>query len=720
MTTIPAAHPTLPELRHPPHDPLTLRLGGRLGWPVAVPSGSPVGSLPGTTDGALVLPAHPDAERCLTESSGSFGGLRPPSWVGVDHRGAGADVWLLDRRRSRLRRFDPCECRFDDVPCLAGPGSGPGQLLRPGGITVAAGRLFVCDAGNQRVQVVLLPNLVVSGLWRAPMEWEPTGVAVDAGFRVHVVDPLNGCVHRFGWSGRYLGRTGGTGAARHVAVGSDGAVYVAGELEVHRIAPGRIAVTVPAGAEELAAVLGPAPFPVARDGSVSLGGSCEPVREQWFDPQGEAGPPPPASGQLHLLAAAAVVGPLDSQLDDCVWHRLTVLGAVPAGAGFTVSTHTAQVALSADEVDALADAAWETRATCTELDAGSEWDTLLRSPPGRHLWLRIELFGGGRATPRIDELVLEFPRISLRRFLPAVYGAEAGSADFTDRLLGLFDRSLRDLETRLDELPAVFDPRATPALDWLASWVGVEVDHRLPEATSRELLASSGPLMDLQGTATGLRRLLLLVLGFDRAGACAAGPADEGSCGTGRHPCRCGTVRQACPPRAEEPSRWVPPPLVLEHFRLRRWFEAGAATLGDRAVLWGESIVNRSQLGGSAQVGVTALRGTQDPARDRFHVHAHRFSVFVPASAGATPARRLALERLVGWASPAHTLGQVEYVDARMRIGVQSTIGLDTAVARQPAGVALGSTRLGPASVLDGADRQTIDTSAVGTTAVLG
>lgn len=166
--------------------------------------------------------------------------------------------------------------------------------------------------------------------------------------------------------------------------------------------------------------------------------------------------------------------------------------------------------------------------------------------------------------------------------------------------------------------------------------------------------------------------------------------------------------------------RFVPPPLVLEHFRLRRWLEAGASTLGDRTVLWGRSIVDRSQLGSSARVGETALRTTQDPLRDPFHVHAHKFTVFVPASAGRTQERRRALEQLVAWGSPAHTVGHVEYVDARFRIGVQSSIGLDTVVARLPRGVTLGRTTLGPTSVLDGSGRRSIHDSAVGSTTLLG
>ena len=79
------------------------------------------------------------------------------------------------------------------------------------------------------------------------------------------------------------------------------------------------------------------------------------------------------------------------------------------------------------------------------------------------------------------------------------------------------------------------------------------------------------------------------------------------------------------------PCAWQPPPLILEHYQLRRWLFLGAGRLGDQAVLWGKRIVNRSQLNEGAQVGQTQLKTTQDPYRDPFHVYAHKFTVFVPA-----------------------------------------------------------------------------------------
>lgn len=681
---------TLPDLRQPPHDPLTLLLGGRLGWPLLAPG------LP-AADGSLRLPRFPGSLRRLTEPSGSFGGLRLPMNVAATDAG---ELWL--QARGRLLRFDPCGCEFVEVPCLVGAG-------RPGGVAVAGGHLFLADPGNQWVQVVLLPHLVVAARWRAPMEWEPNGVVVDGGFRVHVADPLNGMVHHFGWSGRYLGNTAGVGASRFLALGHDGrTLYAAGPAEAFRVDPDGGVTPVTEPADDLGGEFPPSAYEVAPDGSMHLGPLCAPPTGSWFDLDGNPTAAPAGPSQVYERNASAVLGPLDSLIDECVWHRVNLVGDLPDGAAVTVDTTTAHVPLSKAEVEALPEQAWETRLTSTAFQDG-EWDGLVRSPGGRYLWIRLTLAGNGATSPRVDEAVVEFPRISLRRYLPAVYGAEPTSADFTDRLLAIFDRSLRDTEAAVDDLPALLDPHSTGHLDWLASWIGLKPDRRLPEWLQRDIVANAGHLLDLRGTVAGLRTLLVVALGLDRLAPCEPG---------GR--CACSEPRRTCPPRPVERPSFEPPPLVLEHFRLRRWFEAGASTLGDRTVLWGQSIVGRSQLGSSAQVGVTALKGTQDPLRDPFHVHAHKFTVFVPASAGRTQERRRAVEQLVAWGSPAHTLGHVEYVDARLRIGIQSSIGLDTVVARMPAGFTLGSTTLGPASVLDGDDRPSIDSSAVGTTAVLG
>jgi phage tail-like protein len=691
----------LPALHQPPHDPLRLLLGGRLGWPLVEPSALP------DDGGTLVLPRFPGSLRLLGEESGSLGGWCLPANAAFGPEG---EPWLLTG--ARLLRFDPCACGFEETGWCGEEGISPGQLRSPGGITIAAGHLFVCDTGNQRVQVLLLPQLVVSGVWTAPMPWQPTAVVVDRRFRVHVVDPQNGMVHHFGWSGRYLGNTPGVGASRFLGLTADGRLVAAGAGASYLV-DGTVVVPLEHPADDLTDLFGgPPPVEVAPNGAMHLGPRCVPQTDGWFDTGGRPVSPPTPPAQTYERSAVCHVGPLDSLIDDCVWDRVALLGDLPPGCTVTVETHNAQVPLSPAELLGLPPQAWETGVTCTALEDGW-WDALVRGRPGRFLWLRLRLTGTGTTTPALAECVLDFPRISLRRHLPAVFGAEPTSADFTDRLLAIVDRTLRDVEEELDDLPALFDPRATNRLAWLASWIGITPDPRLPERLQRDVVADAGRLLDLRGTVEGLRRLLLLALGLDDEPACLHVGANVPGCTT------CPEPRPTCPPTPPGPSRWSAPPLLLEHFRLRRWFEAGASRLGDQTVLWGQSVVNRSQLGSNAQVGVTALKGTQDPLRDPFHVYAHQFTVFVPASAGRTPERRKAVEGLVAWGSPAHTRGEVRYVDARMRIGIQSSIGLDTVVARMPAGFVLGRTELGAASVLDGADRRSIDNAAIGTTAVL-
>src|SRR4030095_5742173 len=103
-----------------------------------------------------------------------------------------------------------------------------------------------------------------------------------------------------------------------------------------------------------------------------------------------------------------------------------------------------------------------------------------------------------------------------------------------------------------------------------------------------------------------------------------------------------------CPPVVAESCRWVPPPLILEHYQLRRWLFLGMGRLQDQAVLWGRRVVNRSQLGERrTQAGETQLVKRQDPERDPFHFYAHQFSVFVPAWVGKDDRERKGLENLL-------------------------------------------------------------------------
>ena len=623
--------------------------------------------------------------------------------------GDDGSVWLLDRTDLELKRFDECDCEFKVVPCFGGFGSGARQLDNPGGIALYCEDLYVCDTGNQRLSVFAFPTLALRGNWHPSIPWEPTGVVVDGKGIAYVADPLNGSIHRFNRRGDYLGHWDGFGASTHLAIDLNGTIYAAGDLVAYKVGSSGEAIPVTDPADDLAADFRPLPFTVDTSGNLPLGALCVKPSQIGFDLDGNPFPLSAAPVvQRYEREGTAIFGPLDSLIDSCIWHRVLLSGSLPDAARVQIDTFTSHIALPQDEIDDLPEYAWETNLQCLDLSSG--WDGLIRSQKGRYMWLRLNLKGNGKTTPALDFIDIEFPRISLRRYMPAVYGTEPVSADFTDRFLAIYDRPLRDVESKLDVLPSYFDPLSTPFLNWLASWIGIVPDRQLPEQKRREYVKRAAHLADIRGTKYGLWRQLTAYLGFEDL---------RTVCQCDVQPCSCGPTPKTCPPTPPHQWTWNPPPLILEHFKLRRWMFLGAGHIGDQAMLWGSKIVNRSQLGDNAQVGVTQLKATQDPLRDPFHVYAHKYTVFVPARAGNTPEKRRSLENLLKNESPAHTLGNIEYVEARFRIGFQSMIGLDSVVGRVPQGVTLGQTPIGPASVLTGDDDTVIGESRLGTTATL-
>lgn len=722
-----SAQSFLPPIPQPPHDPTSWLLNARVGWREAQNGLQNVEKAP--AKGSLTLVPQLGGRRSLTEVSGSFGGLTVPANVAL---GPDGSIYLLDAKTLELRRFDPCECVFKTVPCFGGEGSGARQLRNPHGIGICSGNLFVCDTGNHRLSVFSLRGFVLRGHWRPPAfanqppdpaltnPWEPYDVAFDGRGRVFVTDGANGCIHRFSPAGRWEACLSGFGKATHLAIDCRDRLYVVVEgvePTVRVVDTEGKEIEIGDRPESLAPLFPRLPCVVDAAGNLHLGQLCVPTQIEGEECESQKVQPTPEPGifDLHGNLVTSVTAPsppayqkqgayysqaLDSELYRCQWHRILLRGEIPPGARVEVSTYTAEALLPDDQVVNLPEEAWETKQIANEIP-DDEWDCLVRSSGGRYLWLRLTLTGNGKVTPILESIVIEFPRISLRRYLPAVFGMEPVSADFTDRFLSLFDTTLRSIEETIDTQARYFDPLSTPAerdsktgvdfLSWLASWIGVSLDRHWPEAKRRRFLKRAGKLYSLRGTRQGLWRQLLLLLDME---------ADQNCCPDDQPKIRCRPKPANCAPVVKRPCAWQPPPLILEHYQLRRWLFLGAGRLGDQAVLWGKRIVNRSQLNEGAQAGHTQLKTTQDPYRDPFHVYAHKFTVFVPARFRCSEQGRKALDNLLKAESPAHTQYQLEYVEPRFRIGFQSMIGFDSVIGRLPQGVTLNETPLGRASVL--------------------
>ena len=694
----------LPPAPAPPHDSYSWRLDRRAGWQRATEQSA--GLEESGRDGALTLAPLAGSSRSLTEPSGSFGGLVPPANVALGQR---QDVYLLDRAAGQIKRFDRCDCRFHIIPCLAGIGHQARQVRGATALAVGSHSLFVADGGNRRVHVYTLRGLALRAHLTPPTRaeldhpWQPVALALDSDERLHVADAANGSVHVFSRRGRWESAITGLGDVRHLAIDRANQIYVitAGERAVRVLERHGDEREKVERRDQVEARFGRLPVSVSREGFLDLTTWCHDTEAgpqqppAVFDASGTRADAAPERDHVRLHKSADYLSAaLDSGLHDCVWDRIALTAELPPGTRVRVRTWTSANELPLEQIEALPADVWETQQTFEARPGGGAArvviECLITSPPGRYLWLSVGLAGNGDATPRVHSMQVFFPRISLGRHLPAAYRAEPIAADFTDRFLAIFDRGFRELERHIDHQAHLFDPMAAPAgeggdsdfLSWLGSWIGVTLSRQWPLARRRRFLANVGRLFCMRGTRSGLRLMLLLFLGLDER---RRAPSMNAGCA----PC-------TAPPAPE----WQPPPLLLEHFQTRRWLFLGAGRLGEQAQLWGRQVVNRTQLGASIRLGTSQVKAEQDPLRDPFHVHAHRFTVFLPARLGKNEGERKAVTRLIGAERPAHTQFHVRWVEPRFRIGTQSMIGYDAVIGRPPDNFVLDDARLGRATVL--------------------
>ncbi len=699
----------------PPHDPRWWRLDKRAGWRTLASS-----QVVPSFDGHVLELAHlPSGGRLTFEPSGSFGGLVLPANMafGVDGR-----IYLLDSEAVMLKLFDPCDCVFRAAPCISGEGSEPRQLLNPHSVAIHNGMLYVADTGNHRVSIftlrgwLLRTHLVPPAHAQLTQVWQPYGLAFDHCGRLLVTDPANACIHRFSTQGQWLECWPGFAEVRYIAVDCRAYIYVindtADQAAILLDGDGQRLGTV-RYAGEVAQYFSNLPVTVDTGGQVELSPLCNNEQAHWFDMQGQKIAVLSMDNKaIYEISGDYLSEALDSGISQCQWHRVILHADVPQSSRIKIKTYSAEIPLPLSHIQSLPDIAWKTVFTVYPQDK-KDWDVLITSGGGRYLWLAFTMTSDGLVTPRLESIRVEFPRISLRRYLPSVFAENPAGADFTDRFLSLVDTTLRSIENHVDRQAALFDPVATPAaanakeakekgdfLTWLASWIGVSLNRHWPEVKRRAFVARAASLYNMRGTRYGLWRQLLFHLDIEPEYQC---------CITDKNATACTPKPLNCSPSENTQNQWYAPPLILEHFQLRRWLHLGRGRLGEQAVLWGQAIVNRSQLSRSAQVGVTQLKTSQDPYRDPFHYYAHKFSVFVPACLAQSPQQYNALVSLLEEEKPAHTLYQLELVEPRMRIGVQASIGLNSVVGSYPQGVRLTGQALGQDTVLSAAPHKQLE-----------
>ncbi len=687
----------------------------------------------------LQLQPLPGSLRPLVDDRGSFGGLQSAIGVAIDCEDR---VYVLDNQSCAIKRYDRCTMQFETLPCIGGCGPEARKLTDPHGMAISGRNdMYVCDTGNRRIQVFAVKGLPLRAIW-GPLRaegasgaiamvpakssynsaesagnchgvpvfprgtWEPWDVAITGNNCVYVSDRANGLIHLFDafgrWRAAYDGGTAEEPALQkptRIAVDAQGRIYVVQEGLNYVVVlddKGNFAgkVMQPAEIEGRFCVVAVA---VDVNGNLCLS-DCITRRLYFYRPDNAGGWCTfRCCGSTNTFAAAVTydrsarpiivdgacsfcelqpqasyatsgeyyAGPLDSRTYRCVWHRVLLAGSVPSGGSVLVNTFTSEAEKPIEEILSLPESRWGTHQADTSTGCG-EWDCLVQSPPGRYLWLRLTLQGDGSTTPEIEKVKVYFPRASSLRYLPAVYREDAVSTDFLDRFLSLFDTLRALVGDQVTDIARYFDPKAVPTqpknvagpdfLAWLASWLGMTLQGNWPISKRRELVRQAHRLYALRGTPEGLGLHIELYAG----------------------------VR----------------PTILEMYRLRRWLIVGQSTLGNCSTVFGDEVMQRLHIGSNSQIGKFRLIDNGDPRMDIFNEYAYQFQVFVPRWPGAEESDRQTLEAIIEMAKPAHTLAQLQWTDPRLRIGVQSFVGVDTVIGRYPVGLIEGTGKLGYDTVL--------------------
>lgn len=531
--------------------------------------------------------------------------------------------------------------------------SGPTDVARS-----PRGNLVVADPGHGRLVVYSWPELRVVEIVRVP-EGEPRALAFDSAGRAYVADPANGRVWRYDVLWRVDPEYGGVGPGDepslaeplHVAVDADGRVFVV-DRGTQRVLlldeSGHPPAEAPAVAPELRGASFPPPLEISEDGTLTHVQRDRPrcprlvLRGVRVDRRGRLDGtdlPLVARRQRIVLPRSGSYRsvPLDGEASEFPWHRVVLETEVPESTRLVVSTFTDENPLEQERLEERAEE-WSRPLVIT---AGDVPEILVQSPPGRYLWIRIDFLGDGEHTPSLRRIDVHGPRRSSLRWLPPPFHEVEESADFLDRFLSYFDTVYAETEETLQGFTRMLDPWAVPPgefLEWLGSWFDWRFLAEWPEPTRREMIAHSVRFFRERGTVKGLRRLLRWHTGVPE-----------------------------------------PFPHVIEHFRLRgyasRRSDAGTGLPGGRLPIGGRPL-------------------------DGMDGAAHRFTVVLPSSAVPDAEARRQVARLVEAQKPAHTAFAVRSVQPGLRVGCQSSVGVDTWLAGYP-GEVLDQATLGGTTRLE-------------------
>jgi phage tail-like protein len=641
-----------------------------------------------TDDGTMRLATVPTAPETLGVPLDLPNAFAGPAGVAV---GADGSVYAADPGQHRILVVRPCETNTRIFGCVRGPSSEPGQVDTPRGLAVdSRGRLFVADAGNDRIAIFDARSAQVAGVLDGFDD--PWDLAVDGAGAIFVVEHGTKTIAKLSVEGARCTEFAATLAGQAVRPSDPGAIAVAmfGDAERLIVADGSqlICYELDGTYDDVRTKSFPAALAQALSASEHVDGLAATVGTLYVGASGGgvlsftlagtflgrtaaygAGASAlavdnlgrlvvhPGGGQLVRLAPDGTVtsgtfriGPIacaHPAQRDVDWQRIHVDATVASGA--SVRLYALSTANNGDPPP-LPAAGEAVAPPPTGVVARDHWrcapggalDLLALTEPAPQLWLGGELHAGDDGSTVITRVGVEYNQASWLQHLPAVFTRDDDSRALVGQLLALTRSVLDDREDEITALPLLFGAATatdTPPegwLDWLAGWLGTELDERWSEKTRRAAVSQAFVRNARRGTAAGLRELIAVALGLE--------------------------VRITEP--GADASLWA----------------LGCAALGQSTQL-APGEVQGAVLATTATLGESHLIDDDERGASLFAEYANRFCVHVYAAQlrDDTLAR---LTELVRHEQPAESEAHVGVIWPRARVGRQATLGVDAIVGR--------------------------------------
>jgi len=625
-----------------------------------------------------------DSLPVLADSGVDAESLPAPAGVtGVAADSSGA-IYAVDRDSGAVVRLDDCVGSGRRETILRSSGDLAGIAIAP-----LRHALYLAERSAGRVRIVDLDSGQTTDSW-AGLD-QPTALAFDGTGALYVVESASGHVRKFGVSG--LEDAAFAAATAAIAATDVAAVTVNGDTTVYILdAPGRLIHPVAADGSPAGAPFGQAdlqqPLGIAADTACVYVGDNGRRRLLAFKrgPEhhfvGEAihyrGPvaglaivPLKGGLLLHSGSNATILrlernagrrsqgllwstAPIRAGARKRLWSRLKALAQTNGGGlQFFWAFGLNAPPVAPESTDPFPATHWLA-------GPSSVLDLHLGEVEDERLWLAARFSSDGFGNPTLEQIRVEFDREGYIQNLPAIY-REGPGAELLSRFLTLFETFFEEGQAGIRHLPDLFDPYAVPAeaLDWLASWLAVEIHEDWSEDMRRETVATAYERYARRGTPQSLREELWRQAGvrvhiaepLQRAHVWTL-PRDPDPCACGGDPnCECGCA-------------------------------AGGSSLG-----WSTMLAPAEWQGAVAGVSATLdqshLIFGEEIGSPLWRDFAHRFTVYLYRGASDCPGRAAEIEAVIAREKPAHTLHRVCPIEPRMRVGFQAVVGVDAVVAGQ-------------------------------------